>query len=63
MAVILSTTTDRRQWVSLECAINPGSFPKPIITWLKRTTGDSGDGEVVEEDEQTLFILWMMVAI
>ena len=50
MDVIVSIT-NMRQWVSLECAIIPGSFPKPIIMWFQRTASDSGDGEVVEEDE------------
>ena len=48
--VILSTN-GRPQWVSLECAIKPGSFPKPIIEWVRHTAGDPEDGEVVEEDE------------
>ena len=50
MDVIVSN--DRRQWVSLECAINPGSFPKPIIEWVRHTAGDPEDVVmIVEEDE------------
>ena len=49
---VIEATNDRRQWVSLECAINPGSFPKPIIEWVRHTAGDPEDVVmVVEEDE------------
>ena len=49
---VIVSITNMRQWVSLECAINPGSFPKPIIEWVRHTDGgDPADGEVVEEDE------------
>ena len=51
MDVIVSIT-NMRQWMSLECAINPGSFPKPIIEWVRHTAGDPEDVVmVVEEDE------------
>ena len=41
--------------MSLECAINPGSFPKPIIEWVRHTAGnDPGDEEVVEENEPNI---------
>ena len=52
MDVIVSIANDRPQWVSLECAINPGSFPKPIIEWVRHTAGNPEDVVmVVEEDE------------
>ena len=47
---VIEATNVRPQWVSLECAIKPGSFPKPIIEWVKNTAGDPEDGDVVEED-------------
>ena len=51
VAVIVSIT-NMRQWVSLEYAINPGSFPKPIIECVRHTAGDPEDVVmVVEEDE------------
>ena len=54
VAVIVSIT-NMRQWVSLECAINPGSFPKPIIEWVRHTAGDpEGVVMVVEEDEPNI---------
>ena len=48
---VIVSITNMRQWVSLECAINPGSFPKPNIEWVRHTAGDPEDEEVVEEDE------------
>ena len=46
---VILATDDRPQWVSLECAINPGSFPKPIIEWV-RHTADDPEEVVVEEN-------------
>ena len=44
---VIEATNDRPQWVSLECAIKPGSFPKPIIEWVRHTAGDPEDGVMV----------------
>ena len=40
----------RRQWVALECALNSGSTPKPIIEWVQRDGGAGGTETVLEED-------------
>ena len=45
---VIEATNDRPQWVSLECAIKPGSFPKPIIEWIRQTDGEP-DEAVVED--------------
>ena len=42
---VIEATNDRPQYVSLECAIKPGSFPKPITEWVQ-----SDPEEVVVED-------------
>ena len=47
---VIEATNVRPQWVSLGCAIKPGSFPKPIIEWVRHTAGDPGDEMVVVED-------------
>ena len=39
----------RLQWVALECALKPGSTPRPVIQWVRRDTG-SGTETVLEED-------------
>ena len=48
---VIEATNDRPQWVSLECAINPGSFPKPITEWVRHTAGDPEDGVMVVVEE------------
>ena len=48
---VIEATNDRPQWVSLECAIKPGSFPKPIIEWVRHTAGDPEDGVMVVVEE------------
>ena len=40
----------RQQWVALECALNPGSTPKPIIEWVQRDGGAGGTETVLVED-------------
>ena len=42
---VIEATNDIPQYVSLECAIKPDSFPKPIIEWVQ-----SDPEEVVVED-------------
>ena len=42
---VIEATNDIPQYVSLECAIKPGSFPKPVIEWVQ-----SDPEEVVMED-------------
>ena len=48
---VIVATNDRPQWVSLECAINPGSFPNPIIEWVRHTAGDPEDVVMVVVEE------------
>jgi hypothetical protein len=45
--VIVAEAGGRQQWVALECALNPGSTPKPIIEWVQR---DGGAETVLGED-------------
>ena len=47
---VIIATDSRQQWVALECALNPGSTPKPIIEWVQRDGGVGGTETVLEED-------------
>ena len=47
---VIVATNSRQQWVALECAINPGSTPTPIIEWVQRDGGVGGTETILEED-------------
>lgn len=50
---VIEATPDRAQWVSLECATNPNSIPKPRIEWRQYDTGSNGEATVLVEDTIT----------
>ena len=50
VGVIVAEAGGRQQWVALECTLNPGSIPKPIIEWVQRDGGAGGSETVLEED-------------
>ena len=45
--------------VALECAIEPGSNPTPVIEWVKCTTCDGSDDTIVAEDTGSNNILFL----
>ena len=47
---VIIATDERQQWVALECALNPGSTPTPIIEWVQRDGGVGGTETVLVED-------------
>ena len=47
---VIIVTDTRQQWVALECALNPGSTPTPIIEWVQRDGGVGGTEMVLMED-------------
>lgn len=52
--VINSDNTVLDQTVALECALNPGSIPKPMIEWY--VVNEEGDETLLESSSEVYFV-------